>query len=144
MHTEAFWYELPADIGSRLELSKGELGGGLSGLAYILGNIACLWVMCDPRDIRTFYQQKAPVTERPTLYLYDNYPGGVGFAEKIFKLQNIIWLEAKKLIEKCLCEAGCPSCVGPTFPFGMVVTKEAGESPPDHRAGTKVAGLKLL
>src|SRR4030067_288017 len=115
MHTEAFWYELPADIGSRLELSKGELGGGLSGLAYILGNIACLWVMCDPRDIRTFYQQKAPVKEKPSLYLYDNYPGGGGFAEKIFKLQNIIWLEAKKLIERCLCEQGCPSCVVPTL-----------------------------
>jgi len=129
MHTEAFWYEFPSDIGRQLELSKGELGGGLSGLAYILGNIACLWVMCDPRDIRTFYQQKAPVTEKPTLYLYDNYPGGVGFAEKIFKLQNIIWLEAKKLIEKCLCEVGCPSCVGPILE-------------PEGRS--KLAALKLL
>ncbi len=129
MHTEAFWYEFPADIALQLRLTKEELGGGLSGLAYVLGNIACLWVMCDPRDIRTKYKQKDPVTEKPTLYLYDNYPGGVGFSEKIFKLENIIWLEAKRLIERCLCEQGCPSCVGPILE-------------PEGRY--KIAALKLL
>lgn len=118
MHTSAFWYQLPEDMSVRLGMTQQSLGGALRGVGRVLSSIASLWVMCDPRDIRTFFYLKAPFTGLPTLYFYDNYPGGVGFAEKVYRLQNIIWLECQKLIQACPCEDGCPSCVGPMAEVG--------------------------
>jgi len=112
-----------------LGLRQQDLGGALRGVSRVLSSIACLWVMCDPRDIRTYFYLKAPFTGLPTLYFYDNYPGGVGFSEKVYRLHDVIWSECKKLIESCSCQDGCPSCVGPM--------KEIG-------AHGKTDGLKLL
>lgn len=49
----------------------------------------------------------------PTVYLYDNCPGGVGFSEKLFALHETLLQSALALVKGCPCEAGCPSCVGP-------------------------------
>ncbi len=49
----------------------------------------------------------------PTVYLYDNCPGGVGFSEKLYDLHAVLLTSAYDLVVKCPCEAGCPSCVGP-------------------------------
>jgi len=73
--------------------------------------------MCDPRDIRVVHQVKSPFTQKPTIYIYDNYPGGVGFSEKLFELHSELFVTAKRMIEQCSCESGCPSCVGPLNEF---------------------------
>ena len=118
MHTTAFWYQLPEDIAPRMGISRQNLGGTMRGVSRVLSTIASLWVMCDPKDIRTYFYLKAPFSGLPTIYLYDNYPGGVGFAEKVFQLQKMIWSECKNLIESCPCLDGCPSCVGPVVEVG--------------------------
>jgi DEAD/DEAH box helicase domain-containing protein len=74
--------------------------------------------MCDPKDIRAVAQIRSPFTDLPTLYIYDNYPGGVGFSEKIFELRDKILVAARELIENCGCDEGCPSCVGPINQVG--------------------------
>lgn len=129
MHTTAFWFEFPADIASKLELSGEQLGGSLRALANVLRNVAPLWVMCDPKDIRTFPQVKSPFSDLPTVYVYDNYPGGVGFSEKLFHLSKDLWKACGEMIESCECTDGCPSCVGPKMEVG-----ERG----------KAGGLKLI
>jgi len=54
----------------------------------------------------------------PDLFLYDNYPGGVGLSPPLFKLTPRLLKGARELIEACVCEAGCPSCVGPVGEVG--------------------------
>jgi DEAD/DEAH box helicase domain-containing protein len=49
----------------------------------------------------------------PNLYLYDAYPGGIGFSEPLFRVCDLLLGRTRALIESCECEAGCPSCVGP-------------------------------
>ncbi len=49
----------------------------------------------------------------PNLYLYDAYPGGIGFSEPIFRAHEILIRKTRDLIQTCPCDAGCPSCVGP-------------------------------
>jgi DEAD/DEAH box helicase domain-containing protein len=49
----------------------------------------------------------------PNLYLYDAYPGGIGFSEPLFRAHEILIEKTRELIRACPCEAGCPSCVGP-------------------------------
>ncbi len=51
--------------------------------------------------------------QRPTLFLHDAIPGGVGFAEKLYDLCDLLLCEAQNRIVGCHCESGCPSCVGP-------------------------------
>ena len=54
----------------------------------------------------------------PTLFLYDNFPGGVGFSPQIFDRFPELLSHADRLLRECECEAGCPSCVGPPNEVG--------------------------
>jgi DEAD/DEAH box helicase domain-containing protein len=49
----------------------------------------------------------------PNLYLYDAYPGGIGFSEPLFRAHGMLLERTRELIAGCPCEKGCPSCVGP-------------------------------
>ena len=49
----------------------------------------------------------------PNLYLFDAYPGGIGFSEPLFRAHALLLRKTQELIEACPCDAGCPSCVGP-------------------------------
>jgi DEAD/DEAH box helicase domain-containing protein len=75
--------------------------------------------MCDPQDIRAVSEVRSPFTSKPTIYIYDNYPGGVGFSEKMFELRQPLLQAAQELILGCGCEKGCPSCVGPIDEVGI-------------------------
>jgi len=54
----------------------------------------------------------------PNIYLYDKYPGGIGFSEPLFRLSETLLDNTQRLIANCPCEAGCPSCVGPAGEIG--------------------------
>ncbi|HUG42854.1 MAG TPA: DUF1998 domain-containing protein, partial [Acidobacteriota bacterium] len=63
----------------------------------------------------------------PTIFLYDNYPGGVGFAEKLFESHEGLLEKTAELIAACACPDGCPSCVGPLQEVGENSKKIARE-----------------
>ncbi len=118
LHTNAFWYSFPGDIRFRVNLEGEDFGGALRGLSNILGKIAPLWVMCDHRDLRSISQIRAPFSELPTIYIYENIPDGVGYSEKLFNISDDIFSACLQQIRGCGCEAGCPSCVGPPMEVG--------------------------
>jgi len=118
MHTTSFWFEFPNDVDSKLGLSTEDLGGSLKALSNLLRNVVPLWVMCDSKDIRAFPEVKSPFSDRPTVYVYDNYPGGVGFSQKLFFLSHEVWKACQDMIRSCGCADGCPSCVGPKMEVG--------------------------
>jgi DEAD/DEAH box helicase domain-containing protein len=118
MHTTAFWYSFPGDINFKIGLSGSSFGGALRGLANILGKIAPLWVMCDTRDLRSISQVRAPFTERPTVYIYENVPGGVGMSAKLYNEADKLFEAARDAVRRCPCTAGCPVCVGPPMEVG--------------------------
>ena len=55
-----------------------------------------------------------PVLYDPTIFIYDHVPGGVGFGEGLFEHHFELVELARQLVEGCECDAGCPSCVGPS------------------------------
>jgi DEAD/DEAH box helicase domain-containing protein len=61
-----------------------------------------------------------PVTlsEEPRIFIYDNYPGGIGFSEPLFGMQTELLERTHALIAGCGCEHGCPTCVGPIGDIG--------------------------
>lgn len=116
MHTTAMWKTVPETIAQKYE--KDDLQSGMLGIANLLRILAPLYLMCSPRDIAVSYQVKCPFTDKPTLILYDNCPGGVGLAEKAFRMRNILLSHALTLVNDCACPQGCPSCVGPIGEVG--------------------------
>ncbi len=54
----------------------------------------------------------------PTIFIFDSYPGGIGFSELLYNEHANLLTAAKSLIQKCPCACGCPSCVGPTLEVG--------------------------
>lgn len=115
MHTTSYWISFPEELPE--DMTQTDIQNGLLGLSNVLSNSAPIFLMCDPRDISVVYQVKSPFTQRSTIYIYDNYPGGVGFSDKLFELHKEILMTAEEMIKHCGCEEGCPSCVGPLNEF---------------------------
>ena len=127
MHTTAFWADFPADVAAKLGLGIGATGEILRAASNALGHMAPLWVMSDPRDLGAFSQVRGPHTGLPTIYLYDNIPGGVGFSQKLYEMAGDLFAETAKLIRECPCQNGCPSCVGPEMEIGEHGKRGAAE-----------------
>src|SRR6185312_8642346 len=108
-HTSSAWISLNENS---LPDKQERLEQGLIGAANALGHIAPLFVMCDPQDIHVVPQVKAAHNEKPTIFFYDRYPGGVGLSEKIYEGFEHVLHEARQMVGNCLCEQGCPSCIG--------------------------------
>ena len=127
MHTSSYWLTLGPE--ATAGLGREELQGGLLGLSNALGIVSTVLLMCDRKDLRTACEVSSPYTGAPTVYLYEAYPGGVGFAEKLYRMHRTLLEESRRLISSCDCERGCPSCVGPLM--------EVGE-------GARAAALRVL
>ena len=123
MHTVGMWWTVPPSITSAL--GNDDLQGALMGIANLLCIVAPIYLMCAPRDIKVMYQVKAPQTDLPTLFLYDQYPGGVGLSEKAYEMQELLLEHALSIVSQCPCEHGCPSCVGPESEVGRNGKRDA-------------------
>ncbi len=115
MHTTSYWVSFSKGITS--DMSERDVKNALTGLSNILANAAPVFLMCDPRDIKVVYEVRSSFSKRPAIYIYDSYPGGVGFGNKLFELHEELFLLAYRMIKNCSCEYGCPSCVGPLNEF---------------------------
>jgi len=131
MHTTAFWITLGHSLLAELPFTLSERQSGVYGLLYAFGSMATLLLMCDRRDLGSAVGEQPPSagadiewqefattgTERaffePNLYLYDAYPGGIGFSEPLYRICDVLRARTRELIAACPCENGCPSCVGP-------------------------------
>lgn len=118
MHTMGYWIEYPDEAETLFDMEREELGEALNGLANTLRQVAPVRVMCDLTDIRASAMLRAPVSERPSVFLYETYPGGVGLSEKLFVHHEVMLESAISLITGCGCREGCPSCVGSPLETG--------------------------
>ncbi len=74
--------------------------------------------MCDPHDLRSISQVRSPFTELPTIYIYENIPGGVGYSQKLYNISDDLFRACLDQVTGCACLKGCPSCVGPEMEVG--------------------------
>ena len=112
MHTTAMWWTLPDTLAARFESDT--LKNGMMGVANLLRIVAPLSLMCAPQDIAIVYQVKSPLTDKPTLLLYDNIPGGIGLAQKAYAMRE------------APAGAGAASCAGLRVPSGLSGVRRAG------------------
>lgn len=113
LHTTAYWTSLDPDAWSRLGHER--LEAGLQGMAHAMRTVAAVRLMCDPRDLGSTAEVKSISTLRPTVTLYEVYPGGVGSAKRLYELHLELLEDAAQLVHDCPCPDGCPSCIGPLW-----------------------------
>lgn len=140
LHTTSVWWQLSQGVLDRHFGSRQDALDGFLGAAYSLHLVAQVRVMAEGRDLqkavgsgdgawfasadaggrgqlRTAEGSSAnPMLLRrftPTIYLYDNYPGGVGLSLPLYERQAELVAAAQQLVRNCDCSAGCPACVGP-------------------------------
>ena len=128
MHTSAYWLTIPATVMGSLPFAGDDRRDGVVGLAFAMKHVAQLLLMCDGHDIglsvdggslerttRTGGLGGVPeaLATDPNVFIYDNYPGGIGFSRPLFEMHELLLQRTRDLIGGCPCESGCPSCVGP-------------------------------
>ena len=116
-HTTAYWLCIPPHLAQ--SMPSAELESGLLAMAHVLGQVAPLFLMCDPRDVSVWPEVKATFTGAPTVFMFDRVPGGVGFSKRLFQMHQQLLVNAGQLVAKCACERGCPACIGPASEHGL-------------------------
>jgi DEAD/DEAH box helicase domain-containing protein len=130
MHTTSYWLTIPQHVMAALPYATADRRDGVIGLAFAMRNVAPLLLMCDGHDLGLSVDgvslggasriggssragETAELSAAPTIFLYDNYPSGIGFSEPLFGMHESLLARTRELIDGCPCESGCPSCVGP-------------------------------
>jgi DEAD/DEAH box helicase domain-containing protein len=113
MHTTSYWLTIPADVLEALPYTADDRRDGVVGLSFALRQVAQLLLMCERHDIGISIDAGDPDGSTPRIFVYDNYPGGIGFSKPLFRMHDELLEGARRLIAECECENGCPGCVGP-------------------------------
>ena len=108
--TQALWYELPPEIAD-VDFPLDALLGSLHAAEHSQIAVLPLLAMCDRWDIGGLSTNAHPQTGKPTIFIYDGHPGGVGITRRGFQLFEELVGDAHRLVSACPCESGCPSCV---------------------------------
>jgi DEAD/DEAH box helicase domain-containing protein len=98
---------------------------GLGGAATLLAGVAPIFLMCDPRDLGLLAEPQDPASGQPTITLYERTPGGVGYAQQLFRSMPDLLQAALALVTACPCERGCPACVGPVLEHDYALDTKA-------------------
>jgi DEAD/DEAH box helicase domain-containing protein len=119
MHTTAYWLTIPAEVIGQLPYASDDRRDGVVGLGFALKQVAQLLLMCDGHDIGLSIDSgdgelgAAGAVKPQKIFVYDNYPGGIGFSKPLFDMHEALLTNTRALIAECQCENGCPGCVGP-------------------------------
>jgi DEAD/DEAH box helicase domain-containing protein len=141
MHTTAYWVTVPREIMAALPFGADDRRDGVVGLSFAMRQVGQLLLMCDRHDIGISIgagergMPGMPVKagpsadeadmDEPRVFVYDSYPGGIGFSEPLFAMHDTLMVETRTLIAGCECEHGCPTCVGPVGETGPLAKRVA-------------------
>ncbi len=130
MHTTSYWLEIPLSIINALPFATDDRRDGVIGLAFAMKQVAQLLLMCDARDVGLSVNAgETDGDDTPRIFIYDAYPGGIGFSAPLWGMQRELLSQTSALIASCDCETGCPMCVGPIGETGAA-REEGGAADP--------------
>ncbi len=135
MHTTAYWLTMPGRLMEALPYESDDRRVGVVALSFAMRQVAQLLLMCDRHDIGISVgagdvsgspDRRAPDRfgrvefdlDEPRIFIYDNYPGGIGFSQPLYGMHERLMAHTRELIAGCPCESGCPTCVGPVGDIG--------------------------
>ncbi len=132
LDTTGFW--LAPDEAARSAVARRGLNPveGLMGVRNLFITLLAMLSMCDPADLGGKIDSSN--LGRPALFLFDRYPGGLGFCEQGWTRLDELARAALEHLEGCECEGGCPACVG------LPTLWPAQQQDPDLQHGREIPG----
>jgi DEAD/DEAH box helicase domain-containing protein len=111
----SYWLTLSREVIAALPYAADDRRDGVVGLSFAMRQVAQLLLMCDRQDIGISLGsgEREEIEEQPRIFIYDNYPGGIGFSEPLYAMHDELLARTRELIAGCECARGCPACVGP-------------------------------
>ena len=85
--------------------------GGVHGVEHALMTLAPVLAGCDRGDLGSSWYAFHPDSMGPTVFVYDQAPGGVGLCEKLFETFTGWARGSLQLLKSCPCTDGCPACL---------------------------------
>ncbi|KQS00201.1 DEAD/DEAH box helicase [Williamsia sp. Leaf354] len=111
LSTRSVMYTLEPEALEAVGVPVDRFPGALHAAEHAAIGLLPLIATCDRWDIGGLSTNIHPDTGLPTVFVYDGYPGGAGFAERGFTA-FATWIRATRdAVTDCRCESGCPSCV---------------------------------
>ena len=106
--TQAMWFEV-ADVAGAVPPSL--VPSAIHALEHTLIGLLPAFILCERADIGGVSYPAYPQSGAPTIFIYDGYPGGVGYAKEGARRFSE-WLKAaSELLTRCPCRSGCPRCI---------------------------------
>jgi DEAD/DEAH box helicase domain-containing protein len=122
MHTTAFWLHFaPEFFQAFAGFTKVDLQDSVRGAGNVLKTVGTVLLLSDARDLAVSVLDDSLEMSKefaPDIVLYDNYPGGIGQSDPLFRRQKELIAAGLELVTGCACDSGCPSCVGPPNELG--------------------------
>ncbi|MEP7029234.1 MAG: Zn-binding domain-containing protein, partial [Candidatus Eisenbacteria bacterium] len=110
LDTVSLWWTPPATARAAVKAGGHAPAEALSGVRNLVVTLMPLFAMCDPSDVGAVLDSKNLGMQG--LFVFDRYPGGLGFAEQAYHRFEELLAACRALIDDCPCDDGCPSCVG--------------------------------
>ncbi len=144
MHTTAIWWQLDSNVLHACFENRWQALDAFLGAAYAMHHVAALLAMTESYDIgravgnsdgtwfsavsdkgrgshKAFNQEDAVENAEqfnPSVFLYDNVPGGLGISSTLFDIRHQVVTNALQAVQACNCPVGCPACIGPILTGG--------------------------
>ncbi len=109
--TMGLWMVLPESISQQVKEAGMHFMGGIHAIEHASIALFPLFALCDRNDVGGICYPVHPQLEKPAIFIYDGYPGGVGLAEYGYGMLEELLKKTLSLIRDCNCLDGCPSCV---------------------------------
>jgi len=110
LETRALYYTVPSDVEAELR-AAGDLPGAIHAAEHAMISMFPTELLCDRGDVGGLSTPVHPHTGRPTIFIYDGYPGGVGLARAGFDSVADLAERTLAMLVSCDCADGCPACV---------------------------------
>jgi DEAD/DEAH box helicase domain-containing protein len=110
LDTRALYFTVPRDVEAELR-AGGDLPGAIHAAEHAMISMFPTELLCDRGDIGGLSTPLHPWTGRPTIFVYDGYPGGVGLTRAGFDSVAELAERTLSMLRSCDCEDGCPACV---------------------------------
>ncbi|HEU5298275.1 MAG TPA: DEAD/DEAH box helicase [bacterium] len=111
LQTTAVWFPIPGVLADRVRGQGLDLAGGIHAVEHAAIGLLPLFAMCDRWDLGGVSYPVYPELGGPVIFIYEGHPGGVGITEKGYAVLGEWMAATLRTIERCPCEAGCPSCI---------------------------------
>ncbi len=109
--TEGLWIVIPEHVRQATEERQMHFMGGIHAMEHAAIGLCPLFVLCDRNDLGGISIPWHAQVQNAAVFLYDAIPGGIGLCRSACEKAGALFETARRTIEECACENGCPVCV---------------------------------